>query len=372
MMHDLALGLKENGHNVTVVTPGGDHYTPVVKEDYEGINVLRFPSGLLKNASKPIRLINELLLSFRSWSYLKGNFNSEKQDLIIYYSPTIFWSGLVSKLKKKWNCPSYLILRDFFPQWVIDQGMLKESSLLIRFFKYWEKKNYSAASRIGVQSPKNLEWFRKYFPSYSNAEVLFNWVKIEEQKFFPSFYRTRLGLKGKVVFFYGGNIGLAQDMTNIISLAKRFSTNSSVAFVLVGSGDEFSLVQNSIKTENLTNLILLESVSQEEYRRMLAEFDIGLFTLHKDHKTHNFPGKILGYMEQGKPILGAVNSGNDLKDVLEEAGAGLVCESGDIDSFYHNANILLDASKREKMGKKSFSLLESKFSVDNVIRTILK
>ena len=55
---------------------------------------------------------------------------------------------------------------------------------------------------------------------------------------------------------------------------------------------------------------------------MLAEFDVGLFTLHKDHTTHNFPGKLLGYMVQRLPILGSINKGNDLKEIVENANAG--------------------------------------------------
>ena len=47
---------------------------------------------------------------------------------------------------------------------------------------------------------------------------------------------------------------------------------------------------------------------------MLASFDIGLFSLHRNHKTHNFPGKILSYMSFSKPILGSCNVGNDLRD----------------------------------------------------------
>ena len=65
------------------------------------------------------------------------------------------------KLKKLWKAPAYMILRDFFPQWVIDNGILKEGSAITKYFRYFEKLNYQAADTIAIQSPKNLEWFEK-------------------------------------------------------------------------------------------------------------------------------------------------------------------------------------------------------------------
>ncbi len=54
-----------------------------------------------------------------------------------------------------------------------------------------------------------------------------------------------------------------------------------------------------------------------------------MFSLHSGHKTHNFPGKLLGYMSYSKPILGCVNAGNDLADVVNSAKAGIVVDSND-------------------------------------------
>ncbi len=97
-----------------------------------------------------------------------------------------------------------------------------------------------------------------------------------------------------------------------------------------------------MEQEALKNMTLLPSVSQDEFKQMLAEFDVGLFTLDKDHITHNFPGKLLGYMVQELPILGSINAGNDLKEIVEEAGAGLVTVNGEDEILYENALKLLN------------------------------
>lgn len=372
MMHELAIKLKEKGHEITVITPGIGLSQNYKKTSLNGISILQFSSGQIKNVSKIRRLINEWMLSQKAWRYLKEYFIQNHHNLIIYYSPSIFWGNLVFRLKKLWQAPSYLILRDFFPQWIIDNGMIREKSLIAYFFKYYERLNYKAADRIGIQSPGNIEWFSKTFPEFKNIQLLYNWATDLPVLNQSNLYRKKLNLEGKVVFFYGGNIGQAQDMMNIVRLAARMQSHTNVSFLLVGAGDEVELVRKSIQDLKLSNMILLGSVPQEEFKIMLAEFDVGLFTLHFNHKTHNFPGKILGYMVQGKPILGSVNMGNDLKQILEDSGSGLVTTSGDDDGFYKNALILLDDKIRKQMGRNANLLLKSKFSIDNASDTILK
>ena len=139
----------------------------------------------------------------------------------------------------------------------------------------------------------------------------------------------------------------------------------------MGSGDEVGLVRDTILQNNLKNIILLDPVPQEEFKLLMAEFDVGLFCLNKNHTTHNFPGKILGYLAQGMPILGAVNPGNDLKEIIEQAGNGFVSLSGDDSSFYKNAVSLLDHNTRIEMSLKSTQLLKDKFLIQKITKQIL-
>ncbi|EQA61252.1 glycosyltransferase family 4 protein [Leptospira alexanderi] len=372
MMHELAVKFKEKGHEITVVTPGVDLDESYKRKSLDGVSILQFVSGRIKNVSKIRRLINELMLSRRAWRYLKKYFIQNRHDLIIYYSPSIFWGSLVFRLKKLWRVPSYLILRDFFPQWVIDNGIIREKSLMAFFFRYYEKLNYKTANWIGIQSPANMEWFSKKFPEFKNTRLLYNWATDSPVLNKENFYRKKLNLEEKVVFFYGGNIGKAQDMMNLVRLADKMKSRTDAAFLLVGTGDEVGIVRNSIQDLKLTNMILLDPIPQEEFKIMLAEFDVGLFTLHFNHKTHNFPGKILGYMVQGKPILGVVNPGNDLKKILEDSQSGLITIAGDDEGLYKNALILLDDKIRKQMGKNANLLLRNKFSVDNAVDTVLE
>ena len=372
MMHELGVEFVKRGYEVTVITPHTDLKNRNSITELDGVQVCYFRSGAVKNVGKIQRAINETLLSHNAWKAYKKHFKKNPHDLIVFYSPSIFWGPLVNRLKKLWKAPAYMILRDFFPQWVIDNGMLKEGSAITKYFRYFEKLNYQAANTIAIQSPKNLEWFEKTVQSGKPLDLLYNWAANEPVAVENNYYRHKLGLEEKVVFFYGGNIGHAQDMMNIVRLAENLLDEKEAHFVLVGKGDEVELVRAAIEEKHLSNMTLLPPVSQDEFKLMLAEFDIGLFSLHKDHVTHNFPGKLLGYMVQQKPILGSVNPGNDLQPTVQESEAGFVTVNGEDELLKENAlKLLRDAALRKKMGQNGEQLLKELFSVEAAVDKIL-
>ncbi|WP_440682511.1 glycosyltransferase family 4 protein [Cysteiniphilum halobium] len=371
MLHELACEFHKLGHQVCCVTP--NNYSDSAHEVINEIEVFRFKTGAVKNTGKLKRLINELRFSNKVWKLV--NKNNLKPDAIVYYSPSIFFGKAVIKLKKHFSIPSYLVLRDFFPQWTIDHGIIKQQSLIAKFLRYYECINYQAASHIGVMSPANLSWFNSYTDKryIKNCSVLYNWVDIDSlDSIAPNVeFRQKYALEDKVIFIYGGNIGFAQNMQNVVNLAHKMQSYGQAQFVLIGQGDEYQLVANAIKKFELNNILLLPGVSQKEYFSIQKIADVGLFSLHKDHKAHNFPGKILGYISQPLPVLGSVNSGNDLMELINKRNAGLVSLTGDDSVLYANAVKLLDKRCRQEYAMNAKRLAKSVFSVESAAERIL-
>lgn len=372
MMHELAVELIERGNKVTVLTPQNEQKKNLKLTVIDSVTVISFKSGKIKNTNKIRRGINESMLSYFAWKSAGEYLKEHQHDIILYYSPSIFWGQLVEKLKKKWSAPSYLILRDIFPQWAIDNGLMKNNSAIHKYFKYFEKKTYNVADCIGVMSPKNLDYFEKNEKLSQNVEVLYNWSKIGGFDKKITSHRKTLKLENKVVLFYGGNIGVAQNIENLLKLVLKLKNDVRAHFLFVGNGDEVSLVKEYIEKFELKNLTYLPSVNQVIYEEMLSEFDIGLFSLHPNHSTHNFPGKLLSYMFFSKPILGSVNKDNDLMNMINSENSGFVFENGNDESLFKAALDLIDSDKmRREMGKNGKILLENKFSVINAANQIL-
>ena len=372
MLHELAIEFTSRGHKVVIITPGcWQQSNKAIIDDVDGIEVWRFKTKPTRGVGRIKRAINESMLSLRAYLALKKIINEYQFDICVNYSPTIFFGPLAWYLKTK-GAYIYLILRDFFPQWIIDQGMVKENSLIVRYFRFFEHLNYNISDCVAVQSPANLVLFEKMYPNHENACVLMNWTKSKPTLLTDVVTKKELGLEGKIVLFYGGNIGHAQDMTNLMRLAKNLKNYEQAHLLLIGQGDEFELVKQIISSWCLTNVTLLPSISQDEYIKIVAGVDIGLFSLSSKHSAHNFPGKLLGYMVESLPILGSVNNGNDVVDFVNKSGSGLVSVNGNDDAFLKNALELINNHLlRNEMSINSFNLVNKVFSVESAADSIL-
>lgn len=375
MFHDLAKEMVLQGHQVTVITPHFDRGKPhLIQDTLDGVSIWRFMSGLIKDVPKVKRAVNETLLSYRAWRSIEGLVKENTFDGIVYYSPSIFFGGLVASLKKRCNCQSYLVLRDFFPQWAIDSGLIRSGSLIERYFRIFEEYSYKQADNIGVMSQRNLEIFeaatKKRFPT----SILRNWAGLSPHKLSTNAINLRnyLGLTDEVIYFYGGNIGHAQDMSNLMRLARGMQLYEKAHFLFVGQGDEVELIQKLATKWKLNNFSYLPSVNQEEFKNLLTQVDVGLFSLSAKHTAHNFPGKLLGYMVQSLPILGSVNQGNDLMKLVNDNEAGLISINGDDDLFLSNAIKLQESIElRKSIGEAGYRLLAREFSVATISSTII-
>ncbi len=109
-------------------------------------------------------------------NFRKSPLAKEHLDGVVWYSPSIFHGPFVSALKRSSGCRSYLIIRDIFPEWAVDMGLMGRR-LPYRFFDAVARYQYSVADVIGVQAPGNLQYFGSGKErSGRQLEVLQNWL----------------------------------------------------------------------------------------------------------------------------------------------------------------------------------------------------
>ncbi|MEZ8602577.1 glycosyltransferase family 4 protein [Vibrio splendidus] len=375
MLHELALELKSLGNEVIVITPGHPEQQTLLSVCFcDGVEVWRFKSGLLRGNGYIQRALNETLLSFRAWMAINDKIKDYPLDLCINYSPTIFFGPLMHWIKKKQNPYIYLVLRDIFPMWAIDEGIIKEKSIIAKYFRYFERLNYRASDQIGLMSQSTLNHFKSFYPEYHKLSILPNWANhnLSDNLLSIGDIRSELGIVDKVIFFYGGNIGHAQDVFNLLALAKRMESIPEVHFLFVGQGDCTVNLLGYCKEHELKNVDYLPSVEQSAYEGILTQVDVGMVSLAESHTVNHYPGKILGYMKHSLPILACLNPGNDLADLINDSKAGFGHSTLEKESLFLSAKRLSNSqSLRSSMGGKSRQLLLEKFSTESATRSIL-
>ncbi|OQS21187.1 glycosyltransferase WbuB [Chromobacterium violaceum] len=372
-LRDLAREFVRQDHSVTVMLPDADIENWWSIEDMDGIQVVRLKSLRTKNIDYVRRTIGEFLMPYvMRYGLKKSPLANEKWDGVVWYSPSIFHGPLVQWLKNKCGSRSYLIIRDIFPEWAVDMGLMSRG-LLYHGFNAMARYQYSVADIIGVQTPGNLSYFSSWIKKPGRKlEVLQNWLGEPAQKM-SRIRVDKTSLNGRKIFVYAGNMGVAQGVDILLALAEKFIDRSDVGFVFVGRGSEAKKLKNLAMERRLGNVLFFDEIHPDEIPDLYSQCCIGMLSLDSRHKSHNIPGKFLTYMQSGLPVLANVNAGNDLAGIIRNELVGQVCESNQLQELYQLANrLLVQIDVDPNLSNRCLALFEREFSSKKAVVQIAR
>lgn len=347
-LRDLSIEFARQGHDVTMMVASPELTESWKIETWNGVQVVRLKTWRTKDTNYLRRSIGEFLMPFLMARQLrKSPLASQKWDGVIWYSPTIFLGPIVSSLKTASKCKSYLILRDIFPEWAVDMGLIGRG-LPYRFFKAVANYQYSVADVIGVQSPGNQIYLADRLKrSKGRVEVLQNWLADTPNRA-CSISVAETSLAGRKILVYAGNIGVAQGMDIMLGLADQLRERLDVGFLFVGRGSEAERLRIEAEARGLSNVVFFDEIDPDEIPGVYAQCHIGLVSLDPRHRTHNIPGKFLSYMQSGLPVLASVNPKNDIVALIQTVRVGQVCSDASVQTLKVQAEKLLDDLDRDR------------------------
>jgi glycosyltransferase involved in cell wall biosynthesis len=375
-MRDLVRELADQGHHPYVIVPASELDVPWKIEESRGVTVLRVRTPPTKRIGYVRRTLNELRLPYVLLRGMKqsGLFHRH-WDGVVWYSPTIFLGPIVRAIRRRSRCRSYLILRDIFPEWAVDMGLMRKGAAY-RFFKHIEAKQYAVADSVGVQTEANIPYMEPWADRFGfSLEVLQNWLspapvtncRIDVSK-------TRLA--GRRIFVYAGNMGVAQGMDVFLEFAARMRRRSDVGFLFVGGGRDAARFAATAEQDGLDNVVFHGEIEPAEIPGLLAQCHIGIVALDIRHKSHNIPGKFLTYMQAGIPVLARINPHNDLEQIINSERVGKVCTGGGAEELVRLAEELLGEpaeieASRERGRRLWQRMFSTKAAVDQVVAGLL-
>lgn len=371
-LRDLTREFARQGHSLCVLLPAPEQSEPWKLEEFDGAHVLRLKAPRTKDIGYVRRTLAELAMPFAMLRNLrKSPLAMERWDGVVWYAPSIFHGPLVSSLKKSSACKSYLIIRDIFPEWAVDMGLMGRG-LPYRFFDAVARYQYSVADVIGVQTPGNRRYFEPWLARLGrHLEVLQNWLdKPSEMR--CSIRVDQTVLAGRKVFVYAGNMGVAQAMDILLHLAEKLRSRPDVGFLFVGRGSDAARLKAAAQTRQLDNVVFFDEIHPDEIPDLYAQCYAGIVALDPRHKSHNIPGKFLTYMQSGLPVLANINEGNDLAQMIRDERVGQVCETNQIDELLLLTEELLDQIETDSgLSARCAALFEREFAVKNAVVQIV-
>ena len=372
-LRDLSREFERQGHQLTVLIQATNQAEPWKVEPNGNIDVIRLKSPKTKDVSYVRRTLSEFMMPFvMGRNFRKSPLGSRKFDGVIWYSPSIFLGPLVKRLRADSNCPSYLIIRDIFPEWAVDMGLMGRG-LPYRMLKAVADFQYSVADTIGVQTPGNLALLHSTSSAMSGRiEVLHNWLTSNPDTG-CSIQIDATSLAGRKIFVYAGNMGIAQGMPILLDLAAALEERKDIGFVFVGRGSDADRLRASAKARQLDNVLFFDEIDPDEIAGLYTQCHVGLVALDPRHQTHNIPGKFLSYLQSGLPVLATVNAGNDLIDVIVDNRVGFVSTDNSATILAGLARGLADESVgNPTVAARSKKLARTMFSSEAAVNQIVK
>lgn len=374
---DLAEGLHEAGHNITVVVSEqkrNKKFTEIKSE--RGFEVLRvvtgnyYDVGLLKKGLTTLKIPILMRLSMKKYLI------NRKYDFILFESPPVTNERLVRWAKRKYNCRAYLMLKDIFPQNAIDLEMIRPNGLLHRYFRKKEKKLYMTADIIGCMSKANNDYIISHNLGVNEGklEIFPNTKKIKVSDYNnEGIFRKKYGIPMDAkVFLYGGNMGKPQYIELLSDIIIAFKEEKDVYFLFIGRGTDKYKIENSIAKHEIKNAIIIDNLHRNEYEEIVKEIDIGLILLDPRFTIPNYPSRILSYMEYSKPVLALTDKVTDIRTLVEEVKCGFWIWSGDTEGAINKIREISKFNGLSLMGQNGRKYMETHFDVKQSIRILEK
>jgi len=380
-INEIAYGLVNRGHKVTVLTgmpnyPAG-HFKPgygglrVRREAINGASVIRVP--ILPRGRESFWLLALNYLSFAFLGSLLAPFIiRERPDVILVYqlSPlTVALPALALRLVKR--IPIVLWIQDIWPESLIAVNAMT-SSAAVAAIRRLAVFIYRRCRMILVQSPAYISPIRsldanediRYLPN--SASSYFRPMIASSDA--PE--RQLLGKGFNVVFT--GNIGSQQDPEIILAAAELLRNIPNIHWVIVGEGRLREWVANEIQKRHLSQTChLVDWLAPERMPVLYALADALLVTLSPSCISGlTIPSKLQCYLACGRPIVGAVDG--ESKRIIDESGAGLATCSGNLQGLANAVLCLYGMSpqQRQSMGQAARTYYEEHFEWENLLRSL--
>jgi len=330
---ELAKGLKNEGHEVTVVTAFPNHPAGIIppeyrgkrfaREEIEGIKVLRTWIYPVKRGRFWLRLLNYFSFVFSS---LYGILRCGRQDLIVVESPPLFigFSAIFASLIKK--APYIFNVSDLWPESAVQLGLVS-NKYLIRMSEWLEGYFYRKAFKLSAQTQGIVDGLKK--KGVAAEDILFLPNGVDTDLFRPrekdKELEAQLQVQGKKIILYAGTMGYAHGIETALQAADILRKEENILFLFVGDGSERPKLEEIAREKKLPNVRFIDFQPLEEVPRYYSLSSINLSTLRRYKLSEGVrPSKVYPSLASGQPLI-YVGEGEGA-EIVRESGGGVVLE----------------------------------------------
>lgn len=334
---EMAAWLAARGHQVRVVAAPPYYPAWSVREDYRskpyrierepgGPTVFRAPlyvpakpTGVKRVAHLASFLVGSLPVMLRQAFW--------RPEVVFTVEPTFFCAPLAFTVATATGAASWLHVQDFEVDAAFDLGLLPAKGLTHDVALGLERAFTLGFTRVSSISGKMVERAAAKGVPADRIRLFPNWVDIEavypQDPAVGNLFLQKLGLEGKIVLLYSGNMGAKQGLELLAPLARSFETDPRVHFIFCGDGAFRPLLEASVAGHR--NVTLLPLQPFERLNDLLNAASIHLLPQRAGAADLVMPSKLTGMLSSGRPVIATADSGTQVAQVIEGSGPGEAC-----------------------------------------------
>lgn len=254
-------------------------------------------------------------------------------DVVFATSSRLFTAFLGAIIARRKHAPLYLDIRDIFTDTMKSLLPAPLSWVILPLFLLIERFTLSSADRVNLVS----EGFRDYFLTVAPQKIFSYFTNgIDEE--FVNFSFHKKTITPKKIITYAGNIGQGQGLEKIIPAIAKLTENEN-EFWIIGDGGMRPSLEDALKNNEVTNVILYNPVHREELLQFYKQSDY-LFLHLNDCPAFEkvLPSKIFEYAATSKPIIAGVSgfSGKFIQKHIDNSVVFAPCDHEDFIRKYRS------------------------------------
>lgn len=331
---------KKRGHEVMIVAASFSHVrrvNPIVNKvltdeiidgvEYKWIKTPRYKGNGIG------RVIHMLVYNIRLWYYAKRIAKEFNPDVVISsgVSPLDFIG--CNRMARFSNTKVIFEVGDLWPLTPIELGGFSRRHPFIAFMKFIERFAYRNANAVISLLPCAESYMhdqgltRGKFNYIPNGVIVGDWTVKKE---LPEKYLdviNKFKKQNKFIIAFAGTHSISNALDTLLSVANLLQ-NTNIQFVLIGDGPVKSELIGTVNANKIENVTFLPSISKEFIPSLLYNMN-ALYVGFQKQSLYRFgisPNKIFDYMMAAKPIIQAIEAGNNL---VKEANCGVYAQPDD-------------------------------------------
>ena len=281
----------------------------------------------------PKRAIN--IFSFVGWLMVYGaRFAREcKPDVVIASSTHPLDTVAARMIARRSGAKLVFELHDLWPLSPIELGGMSPGHPFIRVMQWAENFTYRHVDHVISMLPNALGHMREHGLPEGRFSYVPNGISLDEWSDAPvalpeehARSLKELREQGAFVVMYAGAHGVANALDAYVRAASELR-DTPARLVLVGQGPEKPALQQLAQEVGVENVLFLPHVPKAAVPTLLREADL-LYIGLKRCSLFRFgisPNKLMDYMMAGKPVIQAIEAGNNIV-VDAECGIAVIPE----------------------------------------------